>query len=236
MKTKLILFSSLAILFSSCNDDDHTITDPEVVELTFDFLNDKQSWEGGFSDYPVGEEDFYELDYEFSDLPEPLNTNQGSLKQSGNNHSDDLFMFIRRQIKELEPNSNYKISYEIEFASNVADGQVGVGGSPGESVFLKAGATTIKPEKIVAIQDNYYIMNIDNGVQANDGLDMVVIGDFSNDTDQNEYTLKNLVANNIITVSTNSLGELWLIVGTDSAFEATTTIYYNIINIKLEKQ
>lgn len=238
MNTKLILFLSLIFLLFSCNkDDDKVITNPETVELTYDFQNDNQSWEGDFADYPVGEEDFYELSYEFSSLPTPLNTNLGALKQAGNNHSDDLFMFIRRQINGLEPNTDYKVSYEIEFASDVADGMIGVGGSPGEGVYIKAGATNIKPEKIFGdLGYLAYIMNIDKGNQSNGGSDMVVMGDFSNDTNQNEYTLKNLVANDILTVSTNSSGELWLLVGTDSGFEATTTIYYNLIKVKLKKQ
>ena len=235
MRIKLLLFLSLiTLLFSNCSDDENDTTNPEFVELTFDFQNDTQSWEGDFADYPVGEEDFYELSYEFSYLPTPLNTNLGALKQSGNNHSDDLFMFIQRQLNELEPNTDYKVSFEIEFASNVANGMVGVGGSPGEGVAIKAGVTNIKPEKIN--QEGMYQMNIDKGNQGTGGSDMFLIGDFSNDTNQNEYTLKNLVANDILTVSTNGSGELWLVIGTDSSFEATTTIYYNLIKVKLEKQ
>ena len=235
MRIKLLLFLSLiTLLFSNCSDDENDTTNPEFVELTFDFQNDTQSWEGDFADYPVGEEDFYELSYEFSYLPTPLNTNLGALKQSGNNHSDDLFMFIQRQLNELEPNTDYKVSFEIEFASNVANGMVGVGGSPGESVTIKAGAVITKPEKVN--QSGFYQMNIDKNNQTNSGSDMVVVGDFSNDTNQNEYTLKNLVANDILTVSTNGSGELWLVIGTDSGFEATTTIYYNLIKVKLEKQ
>ena len=235
MRIKLLLFLSLiTLLFSNCSDDENDTTNPEFVELTFDFQNDTQSWEGDFADYPVGEVDFYELSYEFSYLPTPLNTNLGALKQSGNNRSADLFMFIQRQLNELEPNTDYKVSFEIEFASNVANGMAGVGGSPGEGLAIKAGVTNIKPEKIN--QEGMYRMNIDKGNQVTGGSDMFVIGDFSNDTNQNEYTLKNLVANNILTVSTNSSGELWLVVGTDSGFEATTTIFYNLIKVKLEKQ
>ena len=235
MRPKFVLFISLiTLLFSNCSDDENDTTNPEFVELTFDFQNDIQSWEGDFADYPVGEEDFYELSYELSNLPIPLNTNSGALKQSGNNHSDDLFMFIRKQLNGLEPNTDYKVSFEIEFASDVADGQFGGGGAPGEGVTTKAGATMIKPEKVN--QSEFYQMNIDKNNQSVGGSDMVVVGDFSNDTDQNEYTLKNLVANDILTVSADSSGELWLVVGTDSGFEATTTIYYNLIKVKLEKQ
>ena len=99
MRLKFVLFITLiTLLFSNCSDDENDTTNPEFVELTFDFQNNTQSWEGDFADYPVGEEDFYELSYELSNLPIPLNTNSGALKQSGNNHSDDLFMFIRKQL------------------------------------------------------------------------------------------------------------------------------------------
>jgi hypothetical protein len=95
MNTKLILFLTLIFLLFSCNkDDENAVTYPETLELTYDFQNDNQSWEGDFADYPLGEESFYELSYELSNLPTPLNTNSGALKQSGNNHSDDLFMFF----------------------------------------------------------------------------------------------------------------------------------------------
>lgn len=230
-KPLFLVATFITILILGCSDNDITPTTTE--EFSFDFQNDTQSWEEGFADYPVGEEDFYELNYKFSALPKPLNTSEFSLLQTGNNHSDDLFMFIRKQIDNLTPNTNYMLSFEIEFASNVADHQDGVGGSPGEGVTIKAGATSIKPEKVIVESD--YKMNIDKGNQSIGGSDMLVIGDFSNDTNENEYTLKTLIANNILTVTTNNQGNLWLIIGTDSGFEATTTIYYNLIKVKLEK-
>jgi len=228
---KYLFLVTIFIVILGCSDDN--ITFPTTEKFSFDFQNDTQSWEEGFADYPVGEENFYELNYEFSPLPTPLNVSEFSLLQTGNNHSDDLFMFIRKQINNLKPNTRYMLSFEIEFASNVADRQDGVGGSPGEGVSIKAGATSIKPEKVVV--ESYYIMNIDKGNQSVGGSDMLVIGDFSNDTNENEYTLKTLIADNILTVSTNNQGKLWLVIGTDSGFEATTTIYYNLIKVKLEK-
>lgn len=234
MQTKAIIFSLLILLLCACKGDKDDITFPATVELGYDFQADAQAWEGDFADYPVGQEGFYELSYAHATLPAPLDSTLGALRQSGNNHSDDLFMFVHRRITGLEPNRDYQLSFEIEFASNVADGLFGVGGSPGESVYLKAGASALAPEKIVEQSD--YRMNIDKGNQSVGGSAMKVVGDFSNDTNQSVYTLKSLVARDLLIVSTNSRGELWLIVGTDSGFEATTTIYYNAINVTLEKQ
>jgi len=62
---------------------------------------------------------------------------------------------------------------------------------------------------------------------------MVIIGDFANGTQENVYTLKTLKTTNPVNVSSDSNGEIWIIIGTDSGFEATTTIYYNTIKVKL---
>ena len=67
-------------------------------------------------------------------------------------------------------------------------------------------------------------MNIDKGNQETDGQDMVLIGDFANGTNENVYTLKNLSNTNPFEIQADGNGELWVIIGTDSGFEAITTI------------
>jgi hypothetical protein len=143
-------------------------------------------------------------------------------------------MFTKKKVSGLKPNSVYDVIFTIEFASNVPDGMVGVGGSPGESVWIKAGAVAEEP---LPEEDDmeYYRMNIDKGGQSQGGTDMVVLGDFSNDTDREEYTLKTVSNDQPVRVSSDSEGEVWLIVGTDSGFEATTTIYYNNIEASFER-
>jgi len=111
---------------------------------------------------------------------------------------------------------------------------IGVDGSPGEGVLVKVGATTQEPIKILD-DSGWYRMSIDRGNQSNGGSDMVVIGDFSNDTDQNIYTLKTLRNDAPFIAKTNGDGDLWCIVGTDSGFESTTTIYYNTIKMQVSK-
>jgi hypothetical protein len=162
-------------------------------------------------------------------LPNPLNTNDGALRQSGTNRSDDLFMFAKKKINGLEPNRTYTISIEIEIATNAPSGSVGVGGPPGEGVAIKAGASTIEPVKVINNTDNHYRMNIDKGNQGTDGPTIKLIGDFANGTNSNNYRLKRLSTSSPVSVQSNANGELWLIVGTDSGFEANTTIYYNSI-------
>lgn len=214
------------ILFAGCKEDDSS--EKVTKTFTYTFSNDAEGWSGDFADYPIGEKENYELHFEYATLPSPLNTAEGALLMTGSNQSDDLFMFVKRKITGLSPGATYSVNFAVEFASDVPDGMVGVGGSPGESVFIKAGASQTEPVKVEA-SDDYYRMNIDKGNQSQGGDDMIVIGDFSNDTDSETYTLVERTNENPFQVQADSKGELWLIVGTDSGFEATTTIYYNTI-------
>lgn len=233
MKRKMkFCFLLFAALFLACEKDDDS-TENGAMEFTYDFSSGAEGWTGDFADYPEGEEEFYELEFAHTGLPEPLDNTEGALMLSGNNHSDDLFMFIKKEITGLTPNTEYLISFNVEFASNVADDQVGIGGSPGESVYIKAGATPNEPLK--ELDDmGYYRMNIDKNNQSQSGEDMIVIGDFSNDTDENVYTLKTVSNSSGFSATSNSQGTLWIIVGTESGFEGKTTIYYNQIEVTLQ--
>lgn len=230
MKYSVLMFSLFLALDSvSCNEGETV----NPSQYNYDFQQGTEGWIGGFADYPVGEETFYELSVEPDFLPSPLDQTQGAIKQAGSNRSDDLFMFIKRKIDGLEPNQFYELQFSIEFATDAAANSVGIGGSPAESVYLKIGAHATDPTPIID-SDNFYRMNIDKGNQSQGGTDMIVIGDFSNGTDEFIYTLKTLENDQTFTAQTNGNGELWLIVGTDSGFEGKTTIYYNKISVELQ--
>lgn len=221
---KNIVAVALLIAFFSCKDKN--LDQPPLMEYSYDFATGTDGWTGDFADYPVGEEEFYELVFEHDTLPHPLDQSQFALKLSGNNHSDDLFMFAKKKVSGLEPNTVYYVTFTLEFATNVPDGSMGAGGSPGESVYVKAGASVTEPKKVID-QDNFYRMNIDKNNQSQNGDDMVVIGNFANGTDEAVYTLKTVSNEKPFRVTSDDFGNLWLIIGTDSGFEATTTIYYN---------
>jgi hypothetical protein len=63
------------------------------------------------------------------------------------------------------------------------------------------------------------------------GTDMVVIGNVAHSGSTYDYQLINRTGE--FTASTDAKGQLWLIVGTDSGFEGTTTLYYSKIRVEL---
>ncbi len=234
MKTcSKILFILLMMSLSGCHsEDDAGIS---VFSESYDFSQGQFNWTADFTDYPSGSEDsaFYALSFAYTDRPENLGANKKSLMLSGCNHSDDLFMFIKRKLTNLNANTEYAIVFEVELASNAPKGAVGIGGAPGESVFLKAGASAAEPEKV--IEGNQYYLNVDKGNQSAPGENTVVLGDIAVGYETKEYTLitrSNAGMNSSPFIArSNSAGELWLIIGTDSGFEGNTTVYYTKVNI-----
>jgi hypothetical protein len=215
---------------SGCNFNSEEVS---VFSFAFDFSASDEGWDGDFSDYPEGDSVLYELEFAHDLLPANLSQTRKGLKLSGNNMSDDLFMFIRRKISGLKPNTSYRVLFNVRFASNAPTGDFGIGGAPGESVIVKAGATTMKPVK--QLSDGYYQMNIDKGNQLQPGADMMVLGNVgvSPTTTQYSEVPRSNSSANPFRVTTNGQGELWVIVGTDSGFEGRTTLYYTSINVLL---
>jgi hypothetical protein len=61
----------------------------------------------------------------------------------------------------------------------------------------------------------------------------IVLGDISVPYNTQGYALitRNNAVNAPFIARSNSNGEIWLIIGTDSAFEGITTLYYTRVNV-----
>ncbi len=197
-----------------------------------DFQSSADGWTAGISDYGVDQKDIMEFESAHAGLPAPLDATRKSMMISSMNRSDDAFMFLKKKVVGLEPNKEYSLLFEIELASKYATNSIGIGGSPGGSVFLKAGASPIEP--VSQLKNGFYYVNIDKGDQSNDGKEAVGLGNIGTGNDLDDYTLITRTnTNKPFTTRANSQGELWLIVGTDSGFEGLTTLYYSKINVRV---
>ena len=157
-------------------------------------------------------------------LPDGL---QGSgIYVQGHNRSDDLFMFLKRQVDGLIPEATYAVSVSMDLATNVPAESVGIGGSPGSSVFVKAGASTVEPDA-VEDSDGHLRMNIDKGNQASGGEAMAVLGNVAHpEVENREYRIKALDSmGSFVSVDADAQGRVWLVVGTDSGFEGLSALY-----------
>lgn len=219
----------VVVLNLSCSKIDEV--DRMWVTINHNFNTSTADWIGGFADYPEGVEEEWGFSVTHAHLPAPLDTTRKGVRISGSNHSDDLFMYLTRKVQLGVPNQLYNGKFEVQFATNAAEGSVGVGGSPAHSVYMGVGLASQEPKKVLDSTDGHYRMNISKIQQATDGEDMKVIGDVSNGKSEPGYTL--VTRTGEFTGKTDSQGNLWVIVGTDSGFEAVTTLYYTRIKVEL---
>lgn len=224
------LLGLLIVLLTSCGFSDSNET-LRIFSYNFDFSDSDHNWKHGFAEYSAKSEDtvIYQLRYRHTAQPRNINENRKALMLSGYNESQDLFMYLKKQIKDLEPNTPYYVTLEVELASDAKD----VSG-PGQQIFLKVGASEKEPLSI--LDGDYYRMNIDKGNQKDNGQDMVCIGNIAVPENTSGFAVisnsnspYNKFYNAPIVVKSDSNGELWLIVGTDSSVKEKTTIYYTKI-------
>jgi hypothetical protein len=202
-----------------------------------------EGWEAGFAEYSR-EMTGMELKAEIRRLPPELGIAGKGFYLQGINHSDDLFMFLKRRLGPEDgviPNQEYRVKFTIVFASNAPSGAVGIGGPPGEAVFLRAGASAIEPEVYLDPDTGYYLMNVDKGAgNSGNGTAASLIGNIANGLSPEEIDMANPPYVSLVrqhehphTITASPDGELWLLVGTDSGFMGLTGIYYQSIDFTL---
>jgi hypothetical protein len=203
-----------------------------------DFNHGSKGWLPAFSDYGLAIGDLRML-AELRPMPDEIDPNRNGFYIQGMNRSDDLFMFLKKHLSTvdgLRPNQAYQVSFDIRFASNAPTGCVGVGGSPGDSVYLKAGASANEPVTVLDAGGDVGL-SIDKGQQAQSGINAAVVGTVANGTacegSRFSYVGVRNASKHRQNVQTDDRGSLWLLVGTDSAFEGLTGLYYESITVRL---
>jgi hypothetical protein len=143
----------------------------------FDF-QDISQWTISIVEYDGSPDQLDEINFLVELDPLPANAGPGfGLRISGTNPSAHLFMYAKRQVKNLKSNTRYQMSWEIEIASNADSGCDGAEALPGESVFVVAAATDFAPS--VTFSNNLLVLNIDKGNAGVAGEDALVLGDIA---------------------------------------------------------
>jgi hypothetical protein len=224
---------SLAGLMSACNDDDSM--NPVLVSDSA-FETGADGWVAEFAEYATNTDStIFALSAGRSRLPTGLDTSKYAYRVQGHNRSDDMFMYLKKKVTGFNPNQVYNVSFEVTLGTNYPENSVGIGGSPGSSVYLKGGASSVQPAR--KLVNKFYEFNLDKGQQSQDGADAINLGNVSNGAETATYKLvQKTSGNKTLSVKANEAGEIWLFVGSDSGFEGLTTLYYDRIRVFLVAQ
>jgi len=238
-----------ALVVASCGGDGDstdasTTTSGPGDAITFisDFENGSDGWASDMSDFSdaTRPDDFLS---ETGGAPPGFEADDGFFHLAATNTSDDVFMYLRRRVGSddgLQPSTDYEIDATVEFASDAPTGCAGIGGPPGEAVWLKVGASIEEP--VPVSRDDDVRLSVDKGNQSQAGPAAVIAGDVANgipceealEGDRPPYAMAERTAG--VEGTTDDQGNLWLFVGTDSGFEGRTSIYYDRIEVTLSPQ
>lgn len=203
---------------------------PKASSKTWSFTFDQspEGFESIFADYHDDGNDYasYEMDFNRSVIP---GTTTSGLRLQGHNRSDDLFMGVVKALDGLKPSTRYTLTIDFTLYTDVDAGSIGIGGSPSESVYVKAGAVAVEPQ-VTQGQDGLWVLNIDKGQQSQGGATIPVVGNMAKPEDSGEgYVSKGLEVT--VELTTDANGKIWLILGTDSGFEGLTVYYLDDISV-----
>ena len=205
-----------------------------ALTFTVDFHRGTQGFVADFADYRSDLRENFELTSDYRPLASPLDP-RSALFISGFNQSDDLFMFFKGRIAGLVPGARYAVAASAEIATDTRTGCFGIGGAPGESVWIKAGASAVEP--VPVLKGSILRMNIDIGNQSAGGEHAVVLGDIANSRpcgqprrwERKAFPSRSLPAPLVAPAD----GRAWLLFGSDSGFEGRTEIYFTRVSITL---
>lgn len=228
-RTLVLGMISSACLLAACGGDSIDAPTPQIATS---FTTSADGWQGGFADYHA-ETAPTDVVWETRALPAPL-SGQGYYT-GGTNRSDDLFIYNKKKFSGYAPSTSYLLSFEIEIATNQSSGCVGVGGAPGESVYVVAGAAPTEPRTVQT--NGEYTVNLDRGNQATPGAASQVLGNVANavpDCGPQVYQTKLLKSTVPLAVTSNASGEIWVFFGIDSGFEAKSAVFYKSVKVAVE--
>ena len=226
-----MLALTLILPLAACGDDS-PVAPPETTVLAFDFdAGTAARWEADLVDVAVDQED--DVGFQAGPRPLPAPLEGDGLWHSGLNVSDDLFMFFRTRVDGLAPGATYRASFTLDFASDRGNGcDIGIGGS----VWLKVGASTSRPGRIV--ENGHLRLTVDKGNQRNSGRDALLIGDIRNGVDgcgdDVPFALRRIESPETLDVTADGQGRLWLFFGSESGFEAGHEVYFDALRVRLE--
>lgn len=206
---------------------------PPTVERVFDFALGDGGWLAGQADYGPTTAPTDVVAGQ-RNLPSPF-TGTGYYI-AGTNRSDDLLLYTYTRITGLQANQLYRLSASVSVLTDVPAGCVGVGGSPGESVWVLVAAAPLEPQAIFNGTD--YRLNLERGNQSQGGPQGVVLGNVATsvpDCGPRRWESKTLAtpAAGPLELRATERGELWLLLGLDSGYESFSQIYWQRVTLSL---
>lgn len=208
------------IILEGCYDYEFHAEDPEFKGIVADVPEN----------YMV--DNFYEYTHEVVDS---FDKQGKAIKIIGNNHSDDMFMGFYREVNGLEANTEYLLKLRFDVGTNVPKEMMGIGGSPGSSVMVKAGFISEEPQLVMDDLNHIRFENVDKANQSQSGKDLKVVSNMEKESDDYSEAFEYKTIAYYFRATTDEKGAVTLLIGTDSGFEGISVVYYSQVKLTVRE-
>jgi hypothetical protein len=165
----------------------------------------------------------------------------------GNNHSDDMDMYLVKEFSKgegIEPVQDYKLYVTVDLAGDAPIGAFGAGGAP--ELTILAIVTDVNPlnfvvdsQKDVRHPDLQIIPELQTTVVGTNGVCYAeLVGDQAPRCPTEgriHFAVKKGKESSPIRIQSGKDAKFWLMVGDHSGFESFSAIYYMKIKVRLEE-
>ena len=157
------------------------------VSMVSSFENGFDGWSVDLAEYNTSM-DSSTIEFKYAIAKMPSDSTKKGLRVQSHNRSDDMFMYAKKKIGGLDSKKTYEVFFDIELGTYFHANSIGIGGSPGSSVYVKAGASSKEPTKY--LEGDFYKFSLDKGNQLEGGKELVTIGDASNGLSEPGFLLR----------------------------------------------
>ncbi|GKX31253.1 hypothetical protein SH1V18_37330 [Vallitalea longa] len=217
MKTKTILalFMIFILLLCGCQNDynNEEITYSDTLTFTYTFENSRDGWMGGLDD------------------------------SSNNHHNKGIYlncglenMYTTKKISSKEgllPLTSYKVNMTFDISSTLSSNNT----IPLNKIVVNAGVVNVQPDiELIQKGNNKYFFISPNNEFDDPNTKLISLGniDITDKSTNNRNASKNF--EQTFNAFTNSNGDLWIIIGVDSDYEGTDTLFLDNINVNIERE
>lgn len=228
--TGRLLCVILAVGIFACKND---IISSSIINESA-FTESQSGWQLNVVDYDtLTGRDSLKLNSQIASFPSPLPTSGKALMVRSNNYGPSLFTFLTKKITGLQPGQTYAFHLEADLITRYPknDSAIFVV-SPESTLFLKAAVTNNQPQ--VKLNGAKVGLNLDKGTFGQPGNDFMLISESSFPTDT-VYTIKQFKnTDDSFILTPDSEGNVWVCIGTETAFKGQTQVYYDQIKINIQ--
>jgi hypothetical protein len=145
--------------------------------------------------------------------------------------SNDIILFIQKEITELKPNTNYRVMFNMNWLAWLDASAL--------PIFIKIGAVNQEPTTEVIDLDNGEEVivkhNYDKGEIGRNGRDFIVAGQLNPDKQSRPFLQNVHNLNNAFFVNTDNKGRLFLMIGIETENEIIENVFLTTVRVQLRE-